>query len=83
MVQHFVSWRDDAPPEYQTDTFLKDRVPIIVTSRYGQNQDIGTSDEEVIEDNDSWSRERDFSALRYVTIAIATHISFVAENLSI
>jgi hypothetical protein len=51
-------------------------MPIIVTSRYGQNQPICEEDYR----NDelaSWQRERYWSNIRYVTVAIATHVRSV------
>jgi len=74
IVKRYDAWVTGAPPAYKTDGFLAQRVPITVTSRYGQNQDLGMSPANAAETAGNWDRDRDFQRLRYMTIALATHI---------
>lgn len=64
-------WVQRAPEAYTADKFFQDRVPIIVTSSYGQNQPIGLNPRE---ERENWRRDRDFSRVRFMTIALATHL---------
>jgi hypothetical protein len=69
----FEEWVLEAPESYKDD-FLMDRTPIVITSRYGQNQSIGVQEEDVGIDECNWDLERDFELIRYITVAIATHV---------
>lgn len=65
---------------WKDDTFLSERDPVGVTVRYGQNTKVCYSDTDV-EWNDSevdeWIKQRRWNRLRFVTLALATHISYV------
>lgn len=65
------SWVETAPSAYKEDKFFQERVPIIVTSSYGQNQRIGLKPGE---ERENWQRDRDFSKVRFMTVALATHL---------
>ena len=65
------SWVMRAPDEYKADKFFLDRVPVIITSRYGQNQQLGHQPEDEVE---NWKRDREWSKIRFVTVALATHL---------
>ncbi|KAF9442204.1 hypothetical protein P691DRAFT_789934 [Macrolepiota fuliginosa MF-IS2] len=67
----YFPWVEKAPDAYKTDQFFLQRIPICVTSRYGQNQQIGVNLGQEVE---NWHRDRDFSRIRYITVAIATHM---------
>jgi hypothetical protein len=70
-MQNYEDWVAAAPDQYTNDNFLTANLPILVTSRYGQNQPLGTNDEETA----SWfKRFRKFQNIRYVSVALATDI---------
>lgn len=71
---YYKRWVSEAPQSYKQDKFILDRVPIVITSRYGQNQDLGITADDMERDAASWARDRDFTQVRYISIAIATHI---------
>jgi hypothetical protein len=79
IVQDYESWIDQAPLSYKEDGFFISSVPITVTSCCGQNQQVHCpipgQVENYEEDVDSWSRIRDFSQIKYVSLAIASHVS--------
>jgi hypothetical protein len=75
-VRQFGQWVEDAPDSYKDDQFLLERTPIIITSRYGQNQDIAVNVVDAAADEENWQADRDFSQIRYVTMAIATHLRY-------
>lgn len=67
----YQSWVRRAPAEYKDDNFFLDRVPVVITSRYGQNNRFGQAPD--IE-RDNWERDRVWSKIRFVTVALATHL---------
>ena len=69
----YAHWIRDAPISYKADGFFADRIPIAITSIYGQNQPLAIWDDEEDEDTHNWSRSRDFSKLKYVSVSIASH----------
>lgn len=71
IVENYEQWVQSAPASYKQDSFLQDRYPVAITSRYGQNQELGLNIEEEIV---NWDRDRNFERIRYVTVAIATHL---------
>jgi hypothetical protein len=74
IMRGFEPWVLDAPESYKDDDFLIERTPIVITSRYGQNQSIGMQVQDADADERNWDLERDFESIRYITIAIATHV---------
>jgi hypothetical protein len=66
-------WIQDAPHSYKSDAFFDDRIPIAVTSIYGQNQPLAMWDDDAEEDTQNWSRSRDFTKLKYISVSIASH----------
>lgn len=64
-------WVKEAPTRWKEDDFLKKHEPIVVTSRYGQNAAIAVDEEA---ESESWSTERDFTKIEYLTFALATSI---------
>lgn len=75
----YKTWVRDAPPVWKGDSFFVDRFPICVTSRYGQDQEIGNS-ANVEEESSNWYRDRDFSRVRFLNVAIATHLWYVSSE---
>ena len=73
-MQNYNAWVENAPDSYKTDNFLATHVPITITSRYGQNQPLGTNTQETLR---WWAQLRDFTKLRFICIAIATDIGSV------
>jgi hypothetical protein len=74
IIARYEKWVDDAPDDYIDDGFFKQRHPICITSRYGQNREMEMDDEHLEEEAANWYRERDFSKVRYFTCAIASHL---------
>ncbi|CCM06664.1 uncharacterized protein FIBRA_08949 [Fibroporia radiculosa] len=73
----FKTWGDwvaAAPNHYRQDPFFRTHSPISVTCRYGQNQPICVPRQSAYEAS-IWDRERDYSKIRFVSMAIATHLS--------
>ena len=72
-------WLAAAPPSYTDDGFFMDSVPIAITSRCGQNQKIGslTRGEQYNQEIFSWNRRCDFSQVKHVSFALASHVSYV------
>lgn len=64
-------WVQRAPESYTQDKFFQERVPIIVTSLYGQNQPLGI---DPTTERGNWHWDRDFSKIRFMTVALATHL---------
>jgi hypothetical protein len=77
IVNNYHAWVNDAPRNYIDDDFFQSRVPVAVTSRFGQNQQLSQTTEETDQERYNWSCERDFRRIRYVTLALATHIRHI------
>jgi hypothetical protein len=77
IIQHYDTWVADAPLEYTQDNFFSSRVPVAITSRFGQNQQLAESIEDRRQERLNWRQDRDYSKIRYLTIAIASHIRSV------
>lgn len=71
------TWVENAPESWKEDNFFVERSPICVISRYGQNQKLG-SPRNLEEQSTHWYRHMDFGRIRYINVAIATHLWFVA-----
>lgn len=74
IVRSYHDWVEDAPEEYKADDFLTSRIPVAVTTRFGQNQKLASSVELRNQEQGNWARDRDYSRIRYLTIALASHI---------
>lgn len=70
-------WVQNAPEQYKTDNFLLNRIPVAVTSLYGQNQPLPVSQEDDVEESANWSRSRNFNRIRYISFSLATHFESV------
>jgi hypothetical protein len=73
MIDSYDEWVANAPEFWRKDGFLEGHLPMAITCAYGQNQPIGeaaAAEEQAL----AWNRERDYSTIRYVSIAIATDI---------
>lgn len=70
----WVPWVRDAPASWKADGFLLNHVPISVACRYGQNRKIAVPNSEAAE-FEVWDKERNYSRIRHVSMALATHIS--------
>jgi hypothetical protein len=67
-----------APETWKEDGFLVERFPICITSRYGQDQEIGIDPEA---EGANWYYDRDFSRIRFLNVAIATHLWYVSSEI--
>ena len=76
VVSEWEEWVDKAPAYWKADGFLTSRVPISVSSRFGQNQPIGnasTLEAQALR----WDEERDYSKIQFVSMAVATDVRCV------
>ncbi|KAG2080366.1 hypothetical protein BD769DRAFT_1685099 [Suillus cothurnatus] len=66
----------NAPPSWLKDGWLQQHIPISVACRYGQNQPIASNDQHALRvEARNWHHERDYTDIRYLSMAVATHIS--------
>lgn len=73
IVGGYEEWVEKAPPKWKADGLFEHNIPIVVTSRFGQDTAIAIPDNEEEEGN-SWDTERDFSKVAFLTFALATSI---------
>jgi hypothetical protein len=78
IVAGYDDWVDAAPDAWKCDGFLIDNSPIVVTSRYGQNAAIALEGNTRAEAR-AWDRDRDYSKIAYLTVAIATSIEYASH----
>jgi len=74
IVEFYEEWIEDAPAQYTEDGFFPMRRPVAVTSRFGQNQKLADTEELRVEERGNWTRECDYKRIRFITIALATHL---------
>jgi hypothetical protein len=77
IVRGYNSWVHNAPPSWKKDTFIASNSPILITSRYGQNASIALPNNQHNE-ADAWDRERDYSNVAFLTVALATSIQYAS-----
>ena len=82
IIRSYADWVEDAPEEYKSDRMLMSKFPVAITSRFGQNQELASSIELREEEHDNWDRDRDYTRIRYLTLALATHIRYVHCHVS-
>lgn len=73
IVAGYDEWAKNAPLKWKADGLFENNVPIVVTSRFGQNTRIAVTNNEE-EEAHNWNTERDFSKIAYLTFALATSI---------
>lgn len=73
IVDGYKQWGADAPQKWKDDGLFRSSVPIVVTSRFGQNTRIAVEGNEASEAR-NWDTERDFTKVAYLTFALATSI---------
>jgi len=77
---HYETWVRSAPDIYKEDGFINEQYPVAVTCRYGQNQPLGLFVENEEEEENNWDHDQDFSKLRYISVAIATHLRYTSPS---
>lgn len=71
----------NAPASWLEDGWLQQHMPVSVACRYGQNQPIASTDRHALRvEARNWKLERDYANIRYLSMAIATHISYVLSH---
>lgn len=71
--EKYDGWVNDAPAAWKKCRFLEENKLCLVSCLYGQNQPIMVQNGRYLdEEARSWSRMRDFSKMRSLTVAIAT-----------
>jgi hypothetical protein len=78
LVAEFRSWVQAAPDHWKADGFLTNNSPIVITSCFGQNAAFGLEGDEDIEAA-AWDRDRNFSKIAFLTVAIATSIEYASR----
>ena len=73
IISGYKQWSAGAPQKWKDDGLFRNSVPIVVTSRFGQNTQIAVKGNEA-EEAESWDRERDFTKVAFLTVALATSI---------
>jgi hypothetical protein len=76
IVRLYNHWIENAPVQYVEDGFFPSRVPVAVTSRFGQNQQFADTQDLRQEERLNWSRDCDYSRIRYLTVALASHLRY-------
>lgn len=76
IVDHYATWVEGAPRGWFKDTFFKDSRPMVISCLFGQDQPICITGERNRERN-IWKTERDYTLMKYVTVALATNIRSV------
>jgi hypothetical protein len=80
LVAGFHNWVQAAPDHWKADGFLTKNSPIVITSCFGQNAAFGLEGDEDIEAA-AWDRDRDFSKIAFLTVAIATSIEYASRHI--
>jgi hypothetical protein len=73
-------WVDYAPQSWKADSFLRDRIPIFVLNRYGQDTRLDTNERQTRESFANLMRWED---ILHVSIAVATQIRYALSLLNI
>jgi hypothetical protein len=73
MNSEYENWVRSAPDDWKSDGFLENHVPLSISVRYGQNLPIANNHNIAIE-RQAWQEDRDFSKIRFVSLALATDI---------
>ena len=74
IVRSYAEWIAEAPEQYKSGDVHLGRIPVAITSRFGQNQELAASVELQEDELDNWARERDYGRIKYVTLALASHV---------
>ncbi|KAG2335701.1 hypothetical protein BDR05DRAFT_953879 [Suillus weaverae] len=78
IVSDWDEWVAAAPRSWKEDGWLLSRVPVAVACRYGQNQPIANLNARAnTEEAKIWNKERSYTNIRYVSVAIATDITCI------
>ncbi|KAG2742153.1 hypothetical protein P692DRAFT_201809895 [Suillus brevipes Sb2] len=76
MIEQYDDFVANAPPYWLKDGWLQQHIPVSVACRYGQNQPIASTDQHALRvEARNWNHERDYAHIRYLSMAVATHIS--------
>lgn len=65
-------WVQAAPESWKRDGFLTSNVPIAITMRYGQNQEIVSNPDNADEERRVWNQDHVYTHLRQCTFSIAS-----------
>ena len=82
ITRSYADWVEDAPEEYKSDCMLTPRLPVAITLRFRQNEELASSVKLQQEEHDNWDRDWDYTRIRYLTLALATHIQYVHPYVS-
>lgn len=77
LIHGFSDWVNNAPENWKLDGFITQNSPVLVTSRYGQNAAIALEGNNA-EEAAAWDRDRDYSKVAFLTVAIATSIKYIS-----
>jgi hypothetical protein len=78
MGEVYDRWVAKAPRGWFKNNFFRDSRPIIISCVYGQNQPICPADVDSYRvERRAWREERDYSKIKYLSLAIASHTRFM------
>ncbi|KAH7920877.1 hypothetical protein BV22DRAFT_1179673 [Leucogyrophana mollusca] len=81
IVDCWDDWVTDAPRSWKEDSWLTRINPLSIACKYGQNQPIVNANAGVVAvEAANWDRERDYKNIRYVSMAIASHLTHSRPN---
>jgi hypothetical protein len=83
MEDTYDEWVANAPSGFFKNSFFRDSKPIIISCVVGQNQPICSPDIDSIRlEKRMWAEDRDYSKIKYFSLAIASHTKSVMSSLS-
>lgn len=78
IIDRWLVWLESCPATWLADGWLLSVCIIAVCARYGQNRVICSPDNRPLESR-QWLEERQWRYVRYMTVAIATDITYVLQ----
>lgn len=77
MEKLWAAFRDGAPADWLRNSEIwAESTPVIVAIKIGQDTQICEYDK-YAQERDAWSQRFDYSKIRYMTIALASHLAYV------
>ncbi len=70
------SFVDQAPDDWLEDGWLKEREPVGIICKFGQNQPLSTSGGAFEDEMENWDKSRDFTHAKWLSFATATHYEY-------
>ncbi|TFK58781.1 hypothetical protein BDN72DRAFT_906417 [Pluteus cervinus] len=74
MYDKYHGYFQNSPASWQEDGFFAGHIPLSVSARYGQNQDIVLQQGQFTLQQENWELEHDYSQIRSMSFALASDI---------